>query len=583
MALKDTFTVETKLLVTGNAIKDFQKFSAIILKVEENLSKLDPKLKAFQHILNGLSETLIKLNPEFNLLKTSTSSYTKILQKFNQSIFRSTDSMGRMRVRAKELKTEMAGLAAVTELSPLSAMGRRVSRGKEAKSAVLDFGLSSAFPTVALGYGAYHTGKRAFEAYSEYQKAQLDLQSFGVPDLSKQAETFANTGAGMKVLSKTDLLKTYRTAYFLTGGKHVNDIANFIANVEAVNRVKFGGTKGASDQQLIMAMKNAEYLSGGDPKRLKQSLEAQQKLFAATGGTLKPSDMRNFLQTARIGKYAISPNELFMLSPIITEMGGHRAGTSLAMMYSGLIGGHMSKLQARELFKFGLLDPSKITFHGAGGVGTMAANALRNQNQFFSTPIEWIVNTLLPALASKGVTSRKDIMLALTRLFPNTSVNFASAVANQFPALQRESQIAKGSLGISASQQSILGTQPFVQARFQKAWSDFNLELGKLVSPTILKGLETLATILESLTQILSTMNNFFETKGKGLNFSTVLGLPMFNLPSKSNTSSTAYSGDVYLDKQKVGQIMTSHLSRQMSKPQAFPGLSDHFLSVTSH
>lgn len=573
----EVFKIWSTLNIKGNALSEMTKFAALVSKASKDILLL-------QKSLGMVGGSLSKENAEFRILNenlASTSVKTSVLTAKNEKL-------------AMSLKS----VAASGAMAGKSMMHGGMSTGEGMATGLLSRGNLAIGGAMAAGFMI----KSGFEHEKEYQKRMMQLKGLGFSQQQmNKVGDLANSG--IKGVSKIDMIEAVVAAQMATRAgagqwSEVQTLAPQLAKSRLATNVMFGGMSEKQQQDLI---RFAEIQGGSDVKNQARWLKAGTSMMISSGGSIMPNRQLQFSQLTA-GSLRLTPEAYLALEPVLQELQS-RTGTGLTTGMRALGGGMtmtgFSKKSINFWEKIGLF---KGTFDKTGRpLGVHMPDEYTKMNA--QDPLAFIKNIMLPLLNKAGYKSSEDIHKALLEL-PRTYSMVAWSYYKNMDKVDRAREMSKHVVG-GDSLQSMLEKNPaYASARVGAAWSSFATAFGHLTSPTTVAGLNTLASLLEGLTRLMGYWagNKEFRSlvqKDQAANIKALSNITPFmkgitggamtlspgenktfgkytpdyygkyssaiiGEPDKTKKNQTV-TGNVYLDKRKVGEIVSSELHNQLS------------------
>ncbi|WP_435018497.1 phage tail tape measure protein [Tundrisphaera sp. TA3] len=356
------------------------------------------------------------------------------------------------------------------------------------------------------GYAGLHALGKTLEAAKEYQQALGQFKAIGLGDaINKDADKFAR-GSSVIGASATDLIRTTRDLHTALGDYDMaKQLAPQVAQMKFANEAVFGAKGMDFGHAQLQAMEKIIEMKGGfhGPAEFMKQADMMQKVISATGGMVKPSDYLAFIKTSGVsGRLLDNESFYYAMEPLIQEMGGNRVGTGTMSAYNNLAQGRSTVRAAKEMMKYGLLDPSMVEYNKIGTIKQIRPGALKGMDEYTSNPYGWMQHTLIPALASKGVTSEKDVLNAMGAIFGNrTGSSLFSLMYLQQEKIEKNMGISKGAMDTRQLYALALKTPDGAEKALGAAWANLKIAMGESLWPIIIPGINKLADGLRSLGQ----------------------------------------------------------------------------------
>lgn len=311
----------------------------------------------------------------------------------------------------EQLEAQTQRMAAVT------AQQRRMAAAHQAADKVR----ARAGSVAAAGAGATAAGiaagapllKGLGEA-KHYDLERVRIGALGLGDEStKEALAFAEKmkAYGVSQVEKAELMRDAMSVFADT--HHAELVMPTLAKMKFANAAVFGQADGAENERKFVDMLKVIELRGGlaSEGEFRKQADMVQKVITATGGRVQADEWLNVIKTGGLAaKGADDKAFYYTLEPLVQEMGGNRVGTAMMSAYQNLYQGKTTKRALHNLDNFGLIaDRSKVKEDKAGQVSFMDPGALKGADLFRQNQFAWLEKVLLPTLAAKGITDRKQV------------------------------------------------------------------------------------------------------------------------------------------------------------------------------
>lgn len=387
----------------------------------------------------------------------------------------------------------------------------------------------------AAGYASAHGVlggvEHAVHAGANYQHEVVALQNAGrTPhELEEIAAASKATTAAVPTASYEENLKVINETTAAFGSlHHATEHLTFMQKAASVVHAAAGDKvqDDAGEMGNKMARFAEERGTAGDGHVFERETGKLVRAMVFTRGNFNPTEMLNFAQQAKSSLQGYNERFLTGIMPsIVGTMGGDRAGTA-ANAFTGVIDGKVNDMkQAEEWKKLGLLDPKQAIMKKGHAVG-WRTGAIKNTEKAHQDPLQWIIDDVLPALATKGgkdgkginVDDQEQLKQALATLFRNQNANFFANELAQLKMRQRllkDEHLMTGVGSMDDIYQRNLAQDPQVAATALKASTE-NLTSaatspGMAAAATAITGL---ATALNSLAAVASDHPKLAMTAG---------------------------------------------------------------------
>ncbi len=334
-----------------------------------------------------------------------------------------------------------------------------------------------------------------------------------------EAARFASLGFGDKV--NTDAvkfatgMKTYGTsarenltllsdamAVFKDLG-HAEMAAPIMAKMRFANQAVFGAGGSANEAKFMDMLKVIEFRRGlSSPAEFESQANFVQKVIS---GSRNRVDATALLQALKTGGVALSlrSNEAFYLGsePLIQEFGGSRYGTGAMSIYQNLVQSRGTITAQQELYRLGLLDPSRVQFNQLGQLKKALPGAFKGSGILEGEgELALLEKVLLPAFAAKGITSEEGVIRELGMLLGNRSGSGLMArIYQQRATLHMQSEANRSAQDINGLAATGSGILAGKELELHAKWRDVLKELGTSVLPLAIKAVEGLTTVVKGV------------------------------------------------------------------------------------
>jgi hypothetical protein len=386
----------------------------------------------------------------------------------------------------------------------------------DADAKALEARLKSIAKTAAMGgvligggLGGLALLKGPLDEAKKYQAELARFASLGFGSkINAQADAYAQ---GMRTIGTSTrenmTLVSDAMAVFKDLG-HAEMAAPIMAKMKFANAALFGESGGARDAKFMDLLKVIEFRGGlsSDAEFARQANFAQ-KVIAGSRGRVDATAM---LQALKTGGVALSRrgNEQFYLGgePLIQEFGGSRYGTAAMSIYQNLVQSRGTVTAQQELYRLGLLDPSKVTFNKLGALkkalpgSFQGSTILENEGE-----LALLQKVLLPAFAAHGITSPEAITREFGMILGNrTGSGLMARIFQQQPTLLKQIAANRNAFGINQMVSAAAGTATGKEADLLAKEATLKLKIGQIILPYYVRGLELAAKALERINAFVS-------------------------------------------------------------------------------
>ena len=336
----------------------------------------------------------------------------------------------------------------------------------------------------------------------------------------QEAARFASLGFGNKVNRDAEQfalgMKTYGTSArdnltLLSDAMAVlKDLgraemtAPLLAKMKFANEAVFGESTGRSNTTKFMDMlKVIEFRGGiGNQKEFETQANFVQKVIAGSRGRVDASALLLALKTGGVALSRLG-NEAFYLGsePLIQEFGGSRFGTAAMSIYQNLVQSRGTITAQQELFRLGLLDPTRVKFNQLGQLKKALPGAFRGSDILETEgPLALLTKVLLPAFAKHGITSDEAIIREFGMILGNrTGSSLMSRIYQQRSTIAMQMAANRSAQDINQLTANAANTPEGKRLQMQKQYENLKLQFGLAVLPMAIKGVELLGHALRAM------------------------------------------------------------------------------------
>ncbi|QKL82422.1 phage tail protein [Ralstonia solanacearum] len=406
----------------------------------------------------------------------------------------------------EQLEAQTQRMAAVT------AQQRRMATAQQAADKVR----ARAGTVAAAGAGATAAGMAAgapllkgLGEAKHYDLERVRIGALGLGDEStKEALAFAEKmkAYGVSQVEKAELMRDAMSVFADT--HHAELVMPTLAKMKFANAAVFGQADGAENERKFVDMLKVIELRGGlaSEGEFKKQADMVQKVITATGGRVQADEWLNVIKTGGLAaKGADDKAFYYTLEPLVQEMGGNRVGTAMMSAYQNLYQGKTTKRALHNLDNFGLIaDRSKVKEDKAGQVSFMDPGALKGADLFRQNQFAWLEKVLLPTLAAKGITDRKQVEDAIGSIFSNrTAAGLFAQMYLQRQQIHKNMRLNEGAAGIDQLEARAKGTAQGQELDTLGKVHDLEKALGEKVLPLYARGLELVGKAAEGATSFM--------------------------------------------------------------------------------
>jgi hypothetical protein len=336
----------------------------------------------------------------------------------------------------------------------------------------------------------------------KFQSEMAKFASLGFGDkINADAEKFA---MGMKTVgtsARENLQLLSDSMAVFKNLEHAQFAAPLMARMKFANEAVFGADKGGANERKFMDMLKVIEFRGGlsSEKEFGTQADYVQKVIS---GSRNRVDAGQLLAALKTGGVALSQrsNEHFYLGsePLIQEFGGQRYGTGAMSIYQNLVQSRGTITAQQELYRLGLLDPSKVSFNKLGQLKKALPGSFKGSGILEKEgELALLEKVLLPAFASKGITGDEGIIRELGMILGNrTGSSLMSRIYQQRSTIHMQSEANRNAMGIEALGRKAEGTLDGQMINLHAKWADLMKELGTIILPAAIRGVQGLISVV---------------------------------------------------------------------------------------
>ncbi len=357
---------------------------------------------------------------------------------------------------------------------------------------------------VAGGLGIAAMFKTPLDEAKKFQNEVERFRSLGLGDkVTDDAVKFASgmNTYGTSIRENLGLLRDAQTVF---GDFHeAQMVVPLLSKMKFANAALYGDEGGAMKDRAFMDMLKVIEMRGGlkSEEAFNKQANMIQQVQTATGGRVGANEYLNFIKTGGVAAKGMADDKFYYnMEPLIQEMGGFRVGTGLMSGYQNLVQGRTTARAANELMRIGMLDPKKVDYDKVGNIKQIKPGAVSGSDLMVADPFKWMQTVMLPAFASKGITSQQAILNEIGAIFTNrTASNLYSTMFLQQANIEKNMKLNAGAAGINELEKNAKNTLSGKQLEFGAKWRDLMLNLGAVVLPLAIKALDKLNPALKDL------------------------------------------------------------------------------------
>ena len=381
---------------------------------------------------------------------------------------------------------------------------------------------------VAGGLGIAAMFKAPLDEAKKFQNEVERFRSLGLGDkVTNDAVKFASgmNTYGTSIRENLGLLRDAQTVF---GDFHeAQMVVPLLSKMKFANAALYGDEGGAMKDRAFMDMLKVIEMRGGlkSEEAFNKQANMIQQVQTATGGRVGANEYLNFIKTGGVAAKGMKDDKFYYnMEPLIQEMGGFRVGTGLMSGYQNLVQGRTTARAAEEMMRLGMLDPKKVIYNKIGNIKQIKPGAVNGSDLMVEDPFQWMQKVMLPAFASKGITSQQAILNEIGAIFTNrTASNLYSTMFLQQANIEKNMKLNAGAAGIAELDKNAKNTLAGKELEFGAKWRDLMLNLGAVVLPLAIRAMDKLNPALKDL----ALWMNDNQGKVKGFTYA-LLGLSAF-------------------------------------------------------
>ena len=226
------------------------------------------------------------------------------------------------------------------------------------------------------------------------------------------------------------------------------------------------------------------------------------------GSTIHSEDYLNFARRSSTAGLALDEHFRNKTMPtLMQEMGGDQLGTSLRAFAKTNQGAHTPHGTLKEFIDLGLAKDEQFNKLKNGQLsGFKFGEHIEGYDLSRSDPAAWIQKYFIPALEKKGITSQKDQLDEVAKIYQGTGSKIVELLITQQQLLQRREEQTEAASGIDGSLK-MQGDSAIQQWHgLQEALESF---AGTLTSPIMADAAHALGAISHSVAEWSASLAKF--------------------------------------------------------------------------
>lgn len=370
------------------------------------------------------------------------------------------------------------------------------------------FGGNSAMAGAAGTGAGYAIGRGLYAPLQEGKQFALEENRVAALGLGKE-----DTGKAIEFAKRmktygtsvTENLTLVRDAMTVFADEHEAEmVAPTLAKMKFANHAMYGEEEGSENERKFMDMLKVIELRGGlaSKEAFINQADIVQRILTATGGRVGPNEWLNVIKTGGVAAKGIKDEAFYyQMEPLVQEMGGHRVGTAMMSAYSNIYQGKTTKRAANNLEQLGLVDPAKVKHDKAGQIAFLDVGAIKGSELFRENQFEWMEKILLPQLAAKGITDKKQVLDSIGSIFSNrTASNLFAQMYLQREQIHKNAKLNAGADGIDQLYDKGMNTAQGAELELLAQKANAYREMSEAILPTYVEALKSITAAIQGVT-----------------------------------------------------------------------------------
>ncbi|WP_207003909.1 phage tail tape measure protein [Trinickia mobilis] len=521
-SLKETRRELAEMGKTQKRVAEFREMRGGLAATASQLNAARERVNSLAGSIRGFGPPSRQMIAEFEKMKQTTARLTAEHDKQAGRVRTLRDQLAGAGVNTRNLAQHerelRASIASTTsamsdQMRKLEALGEREKRVAAARAKMQSAQGIAANMAIG-GYAAKSTGAHILGSVGNtlneakaYEQQVSQFRALGVGESKlKDAITFADN-IDVKGLSKLDKLKLLKETYTITRDMHhAEEMAPILAKMKVgiesvMARRGLGEGHGEIAEQMLMDLVKTTELRGSlkSPEAFKQAVDNATKAYVASGGTVKPEEFLNAINTGAIAAKQLGDNSFYFgLLHTMQEMGGFRAGTGLMSAYSNWAQGRTTQQASEDLVNIGLIDPKSVKYGTTGHVTKVMSDNLKQVELYKTDPFEYLMKVVVPKINPNGKLDDQQVVSRIGQLFSSRKGGdlFASLYLERANIMKHRESAPKAYSVDALYDEGMrvsYGKEMDVLAR--KA--TLEKEIGEKVLPLYNRGLEITARLIE--------------------------------------------------------------------------------------
>jgi hypothetical protein len=277
--------------------------------------------------------------------------------------------------------------------------------------------------------------------------------------------------------------------------------APVLAKIAFIDKALYGKDDASAHSPESLAMLRWIDMTGGanDPtgKRFNELADVGFRLKTTSGGQIDWEQLRQFRARAKTAGFSFSDEMYAMAEPIIGELKGSTAGTSLATAYNRAHA--IIKVPSQgvgEYLKLGLWNKNDVEVNSLGGIKKLHGDPLVDAKGYDQNFIKWYFDHVIPIYDKMGLDKDQRIR-ENALLFGSTGGNIMSLVDRQRDLIGASALAFGKAHHIDQGYEDAMGTPSGKSVAITSEWSKLLTHIGEDVLPIWNVALKATLSILE--------------------------------------------------------------------------------------
>lgn len=347
------------------------------------------------------------------------------------------------------------------------------------------------------GFAMLSMFKQPIEYAIKYEKDILKLKQMGLGDYQiAQAKKFAEGTKimGTSIAERTKIFAETQGAFRESGMEGMKALAAskvmtpILAKYQVASGMLDEKAQAAASASFQQLNKTIEIMGGlNDANKAGMIADGIFKASQSSGKQLDPAKLRLFLTQAGIAGVGLDMKTIFAgLEPIISELGGDRAGTGLNTAYSrmhGMLALNPSIL-VHEALKLGIWDKSKVHQTKGGSAKLKGVDPMvRSLSDLQETDSLAFSEKIMGIYKAHGITKLTDMARENGILFGKTGGVVYTKIMQQIEVMKHSEEAFGKALGIEQMMGAAKDSPMMKVKELDAAMDDLKLTVGRDLLP----------------------------------------------------------------------------------------------------